>query len=106
MTTLLALASSATMRHATDGVRCCGSPISDGTMPDPGCIRVVTVPVASTTSTCALRNVLTSNVPFAPTTTSRRSRSSVSVRVARPPAAGSDTSSPPAQATWIWLLSF
>ena len=106
MTTLPAVWSSATIRHATDGVRICGRPMIVGTIPDPGCIRAVTVPEAPTTSTSAFRNVLTSKVPPTPTTTSRRSRSSVSVRVAAPPAAGSDTSSPPAQATWIWSLSF
>ena len=36
MSTLPALASSGTMRQATDGVRICGAPMIVGTGPDPG----------------------------------------------------------------------
>ena len=98
MTTLPIESPRETMRHATDGVLICGMPMSVGTMPEPGCIRDESVPSTPTTSTWALRKVLTSSVPFAPTTTSRRSRSSFTVRVAVP-TGGNETSSPPAHAT-------
>ena len=61
--------------------------------------RSVTAPLASSTSSSALRKVLTFRRPSLATRTSRRSRSRVSVRTGSPFAAGSETSSPPAQAT-------
>ncbi len=64
-----------------------------------GVRRMLTAPAAVTGRICAERNRLTSR-PSPSMTMSRRSESSFSDRTGAPPAAASDTSSPPAQATW------
>ncbi len=71
---------------------------SDSESGDGSWSRRVTVPFAARRRTCAARKEVTASDPFW-SRTSRRSRSTSSVSVGAPPAAGSVTSSPVAQAT-------